>query len=484
MGISVGGLVSGMDTESIITQLQDVEKKPIAKIQNKQADYQVQLSAYSSLQSSLSSVKSAAQNLASKDNVTSFFATSSNTSLLSASTGTGAIAGNYSVKVNALASVQKLNSGAFSNTDVVGEGTIHLAMGTNTPVDIAVSATDTISDVAQSINDAGAGVSANVVFNGTSYFLTLTGNKTGAANVLSLTVTEAGTALPSDPLNQDTIGLSKLVYDSAVAGIKNLAQNQPASDADINVDGITHILRSTNTIDDAINGVTLSLKDADINSTVTVSVDQDNSLLTTRLNAFVSAFNNLSDTLNNLQSYDPKTQKTGALFGDSTVRRIQSQLRNLITDPVPGLPTGLNRLSDLGIKYTNTDALATAGKLELNSTTFNAKIKDNFDAVSKFFTSTTQGSEGFSSRMLTSVQNVLDTNTGTLTVRTKGIQSSIDSLGKQVDKMNERLAANEIRLRTQFSALEVLLGQFKNQSDSLTQQLAQLDNNWSSNNGN
>ena len=134
----------------------------------------------------------------------------------------------------------------------------------------------------------------------------------------------------------------------------------------------------------------------------------------------------------------------------------------------------------MGVKITNTDALATAGKLVLNSTTLNSQLSNNFDSVSKFFTSATKGSEGFSSRMLTTVQSILDTSTGTLTVRTKGIQSSIDTLGKQVDSMNARLADNETRLRTQFSSLEVLLGQYKNQSDSLTQQLAQIQNSWSS----
>ena len=104
MGITIGGLSSGMDTESIISQLQAIEKKPIAAIQKKESDYQVQLSAYSSLQSSLSSVKSAALDLKNLDNVNSFSATSSNSSLLSVSARTGAIGGNYTVTVNALAS--------------------------------------------------------------------------------------------------------------------------------------------------------------------------------------------------------------------------------------------------------------------------------------------------------------------------------------------------------------------------------------------
>ena len=347
MGITVGGLSSGMDTAGIISQLQAVEAKPILAIQKKEAGYQVQLSAYGTLQSGLSSIKDALTNLESLDNVTSFSAASSNTGLLTASAESGAVAGNYTVIVNSLASAQKLQSAVFTKSGAVGEGTIHLAVGTNTAMDIAVSATDTISDVAKSINAAGAGVSANVVVNGTNYYLTLAGKTTGAANAISLTVTEAGTSASSDPLNQDTTGLSKLVYDSA-GTTKNLTQIQPANDADISVDGIVHITRSTNTISDAISGVTLRLKSADINTAVTVSVDQDNSLLTSRLNAFVSAFNNVSDTLNNLQSYDPKTQATGTLFGDSTIRRIQSQLRDLITNPVSGLPTGLNHLSDMG----------------------------------------------------------------------------------------------------------------------------------------
>jgi flagellar hook-associated protein 2 len=478
MGITVGGLVSGLDTESIISQLQAIEQKPIAAIQSKQSAYQVQLSAYSSLQSALSSLKSTASNLSSKDNVANYSASSSSTSIVTASAETGAVAGSYSVTVNALAASQKLKSSAFTSTETVGEGTLHLTVGSNTAVDIAVKSTDTITDVAKSINNAGAGVTASAVYDGTNYYLTITGSKTGASNAIKLTATETGTTDTTDSANQDTTGLSRLVYDSS--GTQNLTQIRAASDADISVDGITHIKRSSNTIDDVISGVTLSLKSFDTSSTVTVTVAQDNSLLTSRLNSFISAYNTLADSLNNLQSYDAQTQKTGTLFGDSTVKNIQKQLRNMLTNAVSGLSTGSNHLSDMGVSITNTDAFATASKLELNSATFSKKIEADFDSVSKFFTSTTTGSEGFATRMVTALQNILDTSNGTLTVRTKGIQSSIDMLQKQVDNMNTRLSANETRLRTQFSSLEVLLGQYKNTADSLTQQLTTIENGWSS----
>jgi flagellar hook-associated protein 2 len=466
MGISVGGLVSGMDTESIISQLQAIEKKPIAAIQQKESDYQVQLSAYSQLQSSLSSVKSAVLDLESLLNINSYSATSSNTSLLSVSAGAGAIAGNYTIKVNALASAQKLQSGAFSPTEAVGEGTIHLAVGTNAPVDIAVSATATLSDIAKSINAAGAGIKANVVFDGTNNYLSLTGNKTGVANTFSVTVTEAGTT-----------GLSRLTDGSATA----LTQFQAASDADITVDGIQNIKRSSNTISNVISGVTLNLNAFDTTKpAVTVAVNQDNSLLTTRINAFVTAYNSLADTLNTLQSYDASTKATGTLFGDFTVRNIQGRLESLINNPISGLASGFNHLSDMGITLSNPDQKSASGKLKFDSTTFNTQIENNFDAVSKFFTSTTKGSEGFSAQMATSLQNILATKTGTLTVRTTGIQSTIDSLKEREDNMNTRLEANETRLRNQFNALEVLLGQYKTTSDMLTQQIAQWNNSSSS----
>jgi flagellar hook-associated protein 2 len=466
MGISVGGLVSGMDTESIISKLQAIEQKPIALIKQKESDYQVKLSAYSQLQSSLSGVKTAVMDLEGLDNVNSYSATSSNTSLISVTAATGAIGGNYTVTVNAMAAAQKLQSGAFPPTEAVGEGTIHLAVGTNAPVDIAVSATATLSDIASSINAAGAGIKANVVFDGTSDYLMLTGNATGAANSFSVTVTEAGTA-----------GLSRLTDGSATA----LTQFQAASDADITVDGIKNIKRSSNTISDVISGVTLNLNAFDaVKPAVTVAVNQDNSLLNTRINAFVTAYNSLADTLNTLQSYDASTKKTGTLFGDFTVRNIQSQLESLINNPIPGLPAGANRLSDMGIKLSNADQKAASGKLAFDSTALNTQLQNSFNAVSNFFTSNKTGSKGFSALMVTSLQNMLNTQTGTIGVKTAGIQSTIDSLGKQVDDMNTRLAANETRLRNQFNALEVLLGQYKTTSDMLTQQITQWNNSSSS----
>jgi len=547
MSISVGGLVSGMDTDKIISQLQALQQKPITKLQTQEAAYQVKLTAYSSLQGNLKDVKNAARNLDTSSDITSYAATSSNTSTLTASAERTAVAGSYSVTVNKLAAVHKLTSTGFSPTEAVGKGTIQLKMGSSAAVNIAVGATSTLSNIATSINAADTGIYASVVNDGTNSFLSLTGKQTGAANVISLTVTEDGTTDPKLAANLDSSGLSRLAYTTSatsykgvsgsgavdgltingiavtaspdmaglianinydVAGVtatlqtdgslllnnitgsdiviggtttnsgltagtysgtKNLAQLQGAANADITVDGVTHISRASNTISDVVGGVSLKLKAL---GTTTVEVERNDELFTTRLNAFLDAYNGLTDSLNNLQSYDKQTKATGTLFGDSTTRRIQSELRNMFSNSVSGLPAALSHLTDLGV---STNA---AGKLELSSSVFNTKLKDNFDDVVKFFTKTDTGAEGFAVRMASSVEKILNTQGGTLAARTKGIQGSIDGLDKQILTLNSRMTMSETRLRTQFSSLEVLLGQYQNTSNSLTSNLDALQSGW------
>jgi flagellar hook-associated protein 2 len=466
MGLSIGGIASGMDTDSIISQLQALQKKPILQLQQKEADYQVKISAYSTLRTSLATLQSAAKKLSSLSNITSYSATSSNTSLLTASAESTATSGSYSITVNNLAAAQKLTSdtnsdplidGGFGSAEFIGKGTIHLALGSADAVDIDVGGTSTISDVAKAINAADAGVYASVVSDGTSSFLTLTGKQTGEDNVISLTVTEDGTD------NKDMFGLSRL-YSG------NLKVTQPAANSDITVDGVKNIDRETNTIDDVISGVTLNLKSA--GSTATVSVERSDDLFTTQMNAFLDAYNGLIDSLNKLQSYDSGTNTAGTLLGDATTRQIHSQVRSLISNSVSGLSAGVNRLTDFGVS-TDED-----GKLSLDSTVFKAKLEDNFENVSTFFTKT---DVGFAARMVDSMDTMLDTYDGVLAVRTKGIQKSIDTIDDRITTLNDRMSSSETRLRAQFSALEVTLAKYQGLSSSLTASLAQIQNGWGTN---
>jgi len=460
MSISVGGLASGLDTNGIIEQLLALQQQPIVKLQQREADYQVKLSAYGSLQSSLSSLKSAMENLESVSDLTSFLATSGDTDLFDASAREAAAPGSYSITVTQMAKVHKLTSGAFSEEELVGEGTIHLKVGSGSAVDITVSDTDIIDDVAQAINDAEAGVQAAVIFDGTDYFLTLAADETGAENVINLTVTDTG-----DSNNTDMNGLSRLVYDQGVT--ENLSQAQGAADSIITVDGVTDIHRDTNTIDDVIEGVTITLKSDSGTDTLTVS--RDTSAVVSKIDSFVSAYNAVLDFFDTYQGYNPDSETAGVLLGDATTNSIRNRLWNMVTDTVPGIES-FDRLADLGI------TLNDEGHLEVDSSTLDDAIDDHFDHVVQFFTQSTEGSEGFAVRMADALDAILKSTDGTLAARTDGIQNSIDVIQDQIERTEMRIYAWETRTRAEFEALELLLAQYQTTGDYLSQQILGLRN--------
>jgi len=462
MSISVGGLISGLDTNSIIDQLLTLQQKPIVKLQEQEANYQVELSAYGSMQAVLNSLKSAMGGLDSISDLTSFSATSGNTELFSVSADGNATAGSYDVTVQNLAKVHKLTSEAFTETEEVGGGTIHLRLGDATAVDISVSATDTIADVAQAINHADAGVNAAVIFDGTSYFLTLTGEETGAANLIDLTVTD------DDEDSTDKNNLSRLVYEAA--GTTNLNSTQAAENSMITVDGVSNISRDTNIIDDVIQGVTITLESAPATDNEAVlTVNRDTSAIFSKINSFVSVYNEALDLFEAYQNYDSANEVAGVLLGDATTNSIRNSLENLITNTVPGVES-LSRLANLGI------ALNTEGRLEVDSSTLNSALDNHFDDVLQFFTQSTEGSEGFAVRMVDTLGATLNSTAGTLAARTDGIQNSIDDIEDQVERIEMRNLAWETRTRAQFNALELLLAEYQTTGDYLSQQIVGMQN--------
>jgi len=344
------------------------------------------------------------------------------------------------------------DTGALSYTADSEKGTVH---------DISISATDTIEDVADAINDANAGVQAAVIFDGTNYYLTLTAEDSGKANAINLTVTDI------DGDNTDnTNGLSRLVYHENKT--TNLEETQDAQDSTIYVDGVT-VYRATNIIDDVIEGVTITLKDAHekpAEESDTLTVSRNASAVVSRVNSFVSAYNSVLGFFDTYQSYDEKTKVAGILLGDATTNLVRNSLRNNMMNTVPGVGS-FNRLADLGI------TLNDEGELEVNSSTLNSALDDHFDDVLQFFTKTT---DGFAVRMVDTLDAILDSTGGTLAARTDGIRNSIDDIQDQVERVEIRISAWETRTRAQFQALEVLLAQYQATGDYLTQQLSGLAN--------
>ena len=467
MTISIAGLASGLDINGMIEQLRDIQEQPIVNLQAEEADYQVKLTAYGSMKSALDNLKSAMENLDSQADLNSFTATSGDKDLFTVSADDTAVAGSYDLTVQQMAKVHKLSSsaaGSFSEGEFVGEGTLQLSVGGSIATNISVSSTDTISDVAQSINDADAGVQAAVVFDGTDYFLTLSTENTGAANEISLTATDTG-----DDNDIDMNGLSRLVYEQGVT--ENLISTQEPADAIFTLDGISDIHRDSNVLDDVIEGLTITLLSAPgaPDNTANLSIAQDIMPFMTEINTFVDAYNEVLDFFESNQSYDESSQTSGILQGDSTTNLFRRQLNSMVLSSLAGNGT-VNNLLDLGISMDDD------GRLEIDGDTLEDVLTNDFDSALNFFTLDDDDSQGFAVGIASALNTILDDSDGLLAVKMDGIQDSIDDIATQVEKKEISVSAWEVRTRAQFNAMELLLAEFQSTGDFLTQQIVGLQN--------
>ena len=462
MAIGVSGLMSGLDTESIISKIMTIEQRPLLLLQQQEAAYQSKISALGTLKGVLSDLQTAAAALKKTDLFDTFSVTSGNTTALTATVGSTAVEGTYNVEVTALARSQQVKGSSFAaSTDVVGTGTLTIQVGTKTAAIVTIdSAHNTLAGIAQAINAANTDVTAGVVNDGTGYYLTLASKETGTSNTISFTIDD------DDLVDNDANGLSKL-YDNPAA--QTMAQTQAAANAGLVVNGIV-VTSQDNIIDDVIQGVTLTLKAADPGKPFEVKVARDATSVSSKLTAFVDKYNKAYSSLQALQRSDPEAGDIGALQGDSTARILQMRLQGFLSTAVEGVDDAVNSLSALGVSADED------GKLTFDSATFTTAYEEHRDDVVAFFTQTTEGSEGFAVQVDSMLETYLQSTTGLLATKEEGLNRSIERIGDQAERIAMRLEKREESLRSQFAALEELLSQFQTTSGTLTNQLEALSN--------
>lgn len=455
-GLTASGIGSGLDISGLVSQLMSLEQRPLTALATKEASFQAKLSAYGQLKSVLSNFQSAADKL---DDSALFAATKASVSTgaaFSATSSTTATAGGYSVEVLALAREQRIATSATSTfAPAAGNLTITFGSvsggvftpGAESPKTLNFTGS-TLAEFRDAINEADLGVTASIVNNGSAEQLVLKGASTGAAQAFEIS------------------GTTGLTYDPTVAGTSSdsVYRLAAAQDAQVDVDGIV-VSRATNTLDDVIDGVTLTLAKAEPGTTSTLTVAADKSGATSAINAFVKAYNDLNTTIKNLTAFNAETRSAATLTGDSTARSIQTQLRTMFGDTLSGL-TGANRLSDIGISF------ARDGTLSVDSSKLATALADDTLDVASFFAGngTTMG---LASRVSERIDGFIGTD-GLISGRTDGINSSIKSLDKQREALTRRLEQIEARYLAQFTALDSLVASFTQTSNYLTQQLATL----------
>lgn len=457
----------GIDVDAIVNGLMTIERLPLDQLTKKQTSYQSKITALGTLQSKVDALQTAAKNLGSSStsNLTSFKTTSSDSSIFSATAGTTAVAGTYSLSVTSLAASQKLvAAGQTSSTAAIGSGaatvvtfdfgTISGGTLTNgvytgasftsggTTANITIdSSNNTLQGIRDAINSANMGVTASIVNDGsgTPYRLALSSNDTGIASSIKIS---------TDGADASITGL--LAHDPA--GTQNLAETVTASNAQFSVNGID-IIKTSNVVSDAIEGVTLTLKQV-TTTPVSLTVERDNAGVTTAATALVTAYNDLYSAMKNSTAY-----KSGsALAGDRTLQSLQQQMREIAATAV-GSGT-LTNLFEVGINFKSD------GTMQLDSTKLATAMDNNFNDVATLFNSTT----GFATRFESWSKGLIGGG-GTFESQTTSWNNSIKQITIQIDAMEVRMSSLENMYRQQYSSLNSLLASMQSTSSYLSQQL-------------
>jgi flagellar hook-associated protein 2 len=447
--IQFGGLASGLKTNELIEGLVKVERRSIDLLQAQGTRYQAQQGVLSILAGSLASIKSAAQGLSFSVDFNRHTISNSDETVVKATADSTALLGSYVVNVATLAKATVLQStGYTSTTSTVGQGTLTINVGSASK-DITIDATNnTLTGVKDAINDAGAGVTASIVNTGTastpSYKLIVQSKNTGTENAvtISFAVFDGG----SDPF----------------AGGGDVVQ--AAGDASFTVNGLS-LTRSSNSVSDAIPGVTLSLlKEGGASSTVTVN--KDTGSVVDNIKKLVDSYNGVAKIVAEQFALNGTTGRQGVLAGDSTARAAVSRLRAAFNSP-SGLDGDIRSLSDLGISFQRD------GSLKLDEAKLSSALSNDPEAVQKLFL---KSENGIGQRIPDAVDSLIDSVSGAITARQNGIAKTLASLEKKIAREEERISAYEARLTAQFTSLEKLISQLNQQGDFLSQKLNTFQN--------
>ena len=466
-GISSPGLGSGLDVNGLVSKLMAVEQQPLTALAAKEASYQAKLSAFGSLKGALSALQTATQTLTSTSTFTGMSASVSDTTAFSALAASTAASGTYDIGVTTLAKNHIVRSNAsYDLADTLKGGTLAINIGSTggiggTTVNVTIADGSTLSGVRDAINAASAGVTAAIVNDGITNRLILTSRTSGASGNIRIAATQTGTGgTPAPP------GVVKDLTDFNYVGVDtaSMVQTRAADNAAFTVNGLV-ITRSSNTVPDAINGVTLNLLKEGSSAKLTVAKNTGATMAA--INAFVKAYNDASKMLRDVSAYNAAARQGSALTGDSAVRRIQSLLGSNTHASLSGISGGIATLSDIGI------AVQKDGSLLADSTKLIAALGDATKDVASLFTSTTTGNKGVAVRFKAALEAVIGTS-GLISSRTDGVESSIRDIGKQREALQLRLVQVEKRYRAQFTALDSLIASMQETSAYLTQQLASL----------
>ncbi|MCY1205972.1 Flagellar hook-associated protein 2 [compost metagenome] len=470
--ISSIGVGANLDLGALLTQLQTAENQPLVALKAKQTSYNSKLSAYGTLQSALTGIQAAAKKLGDPALFQAITGTPSVSGILAASGTDPRSVGTYAIDISQLAQAQSvIAKGQASTTTAIGSGKITIDFGkvsggtldpatgqytgatfdkdaTRTAKPITIDATNnTLGGIRDAINAANAGVSATIVNDGsgTPNRLVLTSTQTGEASAMRISV-------DGDAALQNLLG-------NDPAGTQNLKQTAAAQNAKLTVNNIA-VTSTSNSVTDAIQGTTLTLVQT---GKLSLVMKANTTSVKTAITDFVKAYNALQSTAKSLTAFDTDAKAAAPLVGDSTLRNLQTRIRQALVAPQVGGPNDLKVLTSIGISFQKD------GTLAIDNDKLDKAIDTNLEGVAKLFSSGTGSTAGYGKQLTALVDDLTGTK-GALKVATDGVTSSLKQLDTQYTAMKERADATVERYRKQFVQLDVAMNKMNGTLKYLAQQ--------------
>jgi flagellar hook-associated protein 2 len=436
---------NNVDFNLVLNSLMQVASQPLTSLQKQQSDLQSQITTYGTLASRMQAVQTASKDLSSSSGLNAVSATSSNPAALGVAASGSITPGHYDVVVNELARAQVMVSVSFSSdadTTVVSHGG-SLQIGGAT---VTVAGDVTLQGLADAINATdGIGVQAAVVRTSpASYRLALTSKLTGAAE--AFTVQSSLADGPGGPFRFPDAD------DNGIAGDSPADNALSASDASLSVNNIP-VTSSSNTFADVIPGLTLTAYAKDPAATIGIDVASDSSALSSKLQKFVTAYNDLAKFVGD--------QRAAAANGDSKsigrnplLRQISSGLRSAL---LGAHGTGeFSRLSQIGVTFTH------SGTMELDQGLLASALASKPDDVRALI----GGLDGAFTAVNGLVSTYAQAN-GLISTTREHLTAQIRTMSDQITQLQGRLALQREALQKEFIEADMAMSRLKNQSTSL-----------------
>lgn len=431
-GLKAAGIDPGM-----VEKLVEVQKIPLKSAQKRKEQTIAEKKEVETLNGLLSELDGTLTNLKTRYDFYKLKLDSSHPDIVDGTVSAGALLGTYEMEVRAMARSEKELAYGFPDKDEtpVGFGFMLIERDDGQEVEIEVEPYTTLQELANQINDSDAGVKAMVI--NTKYY---------PDAYRLLVVSEQSGKEAQIYLDEDTTFLE---FKEQVTGrnLDVLFEDVPVTDED-------------NTLDELIDGVTLSVRRSEPGTRIQISVVHDLDATVEGIKNFVDKYNSVANFINGQFLENPDTGKYGILSGDSSIKLVMRQLQSaLVTLPKGG--EKFNTLSEIGIS-TNPKT----GELSFNESKVRDALTEDYDSVANLFIRTSR-SVGVAEALAQKLKNFRDPGFGAIKSRIRALDKIIDGHDQEIERRERQLESKEASIRRRFTALETTLSSLQGQSNFL-----------------